>query len=73
MRFTACADLPHLPDDRIDDGLTWINDRHQAWTKIKPTQRIFSGRLGMAYFDAVMSSYLKTLPDGRKVFYPRTL
>ena len=27
----------------------------------------------MAYFDAVMSSYLKTLPDGRKVFYPRTL
>lgn len=27
----------------------------------------------MGYFDAVMSSYLKNLPDGRKVFYPRTV
>ena len=25
----------------------------------------------MGYFDALMSSWFKTLPDGRKLFYPR--
>ena len=25
----------------------------------------------MSYFDALMSSWFKTLPDGRKLFYPR--